>query len=102
MDLRDATLMIAAESAGCPTVARLAQQVHDELSRDGEAGRQVLRDLIDEASGKGVLRAIAAKHSPTAFEAIFGPVLREVDRQNPPAPRRARPSGPDPLTAPAW
>lgn len=105
MDLRDATLMILAESAACPSVARLARQACDELAAEGEAGRQLLRDLIDEASAKGVLRAIAAKHSPTAFEAIFGPVLREVDRQNPPPPRQARPpgpAGPDPLTAPAW
>jgi hypothetical protein len=57
MDLRDAMLMILAESAAHPGLAKLAQSAHDQIARDGQVDYRVLSDLIGEASGKGVLRA---------------------------------------------
>ena len=59
MDLKDATLMILAESAGYPEVARLAQSAYDALAEGGEVPHRVLSDMIGEASGKGVLQAPA-------------------------------------------
>jgi len=48
-----------------------------------------------------VLRAIRQKYGATAHEAIFGPVLREIDRDKPvpPARRPASTDRFDPLTA---
>jgi hypothetical protein len=88
MNLRDATLMILIESAAHPGVAELAQSAYDRLTTDGEVDYHVLSDLVAEASGKGVLRAIQRKYSATAREAIFAPILREIDRQKPVPPRR--------------
>lgn len=58
--------------------------------------------LIFLASEKGILRAMARKHSATAYEAIIMPICTEVGRQRPIPPRR-RPGQAgyvDPLTAP--
>ena len=105
MDLKDATLMILAESAAHSGLARIAQSAYDQLTIDGEVDYHVLSDLIGEASGKGVLRAIRQKHGATAHEAIFAPILREIDRQKPVPPRRTaspRQDSPDPLAAASW
>jgi hypothetical protein len=105
MDLKDATLMILGESDAHPGLAKLAQSAYDQLARDGQVDYRVLSDLIAEASGKGVLRAINRKYGPVARDAIFGPILREIDRQKPVPPRRtsaARRGGPGPLTAATW
>ena len=88
MDLKDATLTILGESSGHPTLTRLAQSAYDQLIRDGQVDYRVLSDLVAEASGKGVLRAIHRKYGPAAGEAVFGPILREIDRQKPVPPRR--------------
>ena len=88
MDLKDATLMVLAESAAHPGLARIAQSAYDQLTMDGEVDYHVLSDLIGEASGKGVLRAIRQKYGAIAHEAIFAPILREIDRQKPVPPRR--------------
>jgi hypothetical protein len=100
MDLRDATLMILIESAAHPGLAELAQSAYDQLSSDGEVDYRVLSDMIGEASGKGVLRAMHQKYSATARDAILMPILREIDRQKPVPPRRPVPPHLDPLTAP--
>jgi hypothetical protein len=105
VDLKDATLMIVTESAAHPGLARLAQSAYDQLAGDEQVDYRVLSDLIAEASGKGVLRAIHRKYGPATRDAIFGPILREIDRQKPVPPRRtaaARPASPDPLTAASW
>jgi len=105
MDLKDATFMILNESADHPGLAKLAQSAYDQLTRDEQVDYRVLSDMIADASGKGVLRAINRKYGPTTRDAIFGPVLREIDRQKPVPPRRtssARPGRPDPLTAASW
>lgn len=105
MDLKDATLMILSESAAHPGLSNLARSAHDQLTRDEQVDYRVLSDMIAEASGKGVLQAIHQKYGPTARDAIFGPVLREIDRQKPVPPRRtasAGPGSPDPLTAASW
>ena len=105
MDLKDATLIILGESAAHPSLAKLAQSAYDQLAWNGQVDYRVLSDMIAEASGKGVLRAIHRKYGPTARDAIFGPVLREIDRQKPVPPRRtasARQGGPGPLTAASW
>jgi hypothetical protein len=102
MDLKDATLVILNESAAHPGLLKLAQSAYDQLTRNGQVDYRVLSDLIGEASGKGVLRAINRKYGPTARDAIFGPILREIDRQKPVPPRRtasARPGRPGPLPA---
>lgn len=63
MDLRDATLMFLAETAGYSEIARSA---YGQLRRDGDIDYGVLSDLVDEASGKGALRAMRQKYSPSA------------------------------------
>jgi hypothetical protein len=105
MDLKDATLMVLNESAIHPGLAKLAQSAYDQLTTDGEVDYRVLSDMIAEASGKGVLRAIHRKYGATARDAIFMPILREIDRQKPVPPRRTASThqdGPDPLTATIW
>jgi hypothetical protein len=105
VNLKDATLVILNESAAHPGLAKLAQSAYDQLSRDGEVDYRVLSDLVAEASGKGVLRAIHQKYSATGRDAVFGPILREIDRQKPVPPRRtasAHQDRPDSLTAPSW
>jgi len=98
MDLKDATLMILSESAAHPGLAKLAQPAYDQIAWDGQVDYRVLSDMIAEASGKGVLRAIHQKYGPAARDAIFGPVLREIDRQKPVAPRRTASARPGPVT----
>jgi hypothetical protein len=105
MDLKDAVLMMQAESAGHPAVASLAQTVHDRLQQEEPVDYPLLDALIGEASGKGVLRALHAKYSPAAYEAIIGPILTELGRQKPISSQRyARDTDPetDPLLAATW
>jgi len=99
MDLKDAALMILAESADHPEVARMAQSVYDTLADGGEVPHVVLSDLVGEVSGKGVLRALNQKYSATAFEAVLMPVCREIDRQRPVPPRPRPAPEDDPLTS---
>jgi hypothetical protein len=49
-----------------------------------------------------VLRALHAKYSPEAYEAIIMPILKEIDRQAPVRPRMRPDPGDDPLTAAVW
>jgi hypothetical protein len=105
MDLKDAALMMQAEAADHPTVASLARTLHDRLVNAEPVDYRLLDELIGEASGKGVLRALHAKYSPTAYEAIIGPILTELGRQKPiSSSRYARETAPetDPLLAAAW
>lgn len=105
MDIQDAALMMLSESAGQPAVASLAQSVYERLVNGDPVGYRLLGDLIGEASGKGVLRALSAKYSPAAFAAITGPLLAELGRQKPIMSQRyARPADPeaDPLLASTW
>jgi hypothetical protein len=102
MDLKDATLMLLSESAGHPAVAAIAQSAYDRLVQDEAIDYRVLNDLIGEASGKGVLRALNKKYSPAAYEAIITPMLKEIDRQAPVRARMRPDPGDDPLMAPAW
>jgi hypothetical protein len=88
MDLKDAMLMILGESAAHPGLAELTRSACDQLDSHGQVDYHVLSDLIAEASGKGVLRGITRKYGPAARDAIFGPILREIDRQKPVPPRR--------------
>jgi hypothetical protein len=83
MDLKDATLMFLAESAAYPVVAEIAQSAYDRLVEGEDVDYRVLSDLVNEASGKGVLRAMRQKHGPAAFEAIVMPVLQEIGRRAP-------------------
>ena len=102
MELRDATLIVLHESAGHPAVASLAKDVHDRLMNDEPVDYRLLDELVSEASGKGVLRALHARYSPVAFEAIISPILTEIGRRKPigaqRCPRDADP-GTDPLRA---
>jgi hypothetical protein len=101
MDLNDATLLLAAESAAHPALASAAQSAYDALASGQPVPFQTLSELIGEASGQGVLRDLRRKYSATAFEAIVFPICREIDRQKPVPPRRPS-AGPDPLTDPDW
>ena len=97
--------MILNESAAHPSVAKIAQAAYDQLASGQEADYRVLDELVGEASGKGVLRAIRRKHGATAHEAIFAPILREIGRAKPIPPRRrpaAYQDGADPLTVSSW
>jgi len=99
MDLRDATLVMLSESADYPAVASIAQSVYERLVNEEPVDYRLLDDLVGEASGKGVLRALHAKYSPTAYEAIITPILTELGRQKPIRSRR-RPEPVDPETDP--
>jgi hypothetical protein len=83
MDLKDATLMFLSESAAHPAVAEIAQSAYDRLVEGEDIDYRVLNDLVDEASGKGVLRAMRQKYGPVGFEAIVMPVLQEIGRRKP-------------------
>src|SRR5579859_6496658 len=105
MDLKDATLMMLSESADHPAVASLAQSAYERLVNCEPVDYRLLDDLIGEASGKGVLRALHAKYSPAAYEAIIGPILTEIGRQKPIRSRRySKPvdQESDPLLASTW
>jgi hypothetical protein len=101
MDLTDATLMFLIEAAAYPAVAELAQAAYDRLVEGEDVDYRVLSDLVAEASGKGVLRAMYRKYSPVAFEAIIDPVLQEIGRRAPIRSSRPawQPGDGDPLTA---
>jgi hypothetical protein len=75
--------MFLAESAEYPSVAEIAQSAYDRMIDGDDVDYQVLSDLIGEASGKGVLRAMRAKHGPDAFDAIVMPLLNEIGRRAP-------------------
>jgi hypothetical protein len=105
MDIKDATLMMMTESAGHPAVASLAESAYQRLANGEPVDYRLLDELIGEASGKGVLRALHAKYGPVAHEAIIGPILTEIGRQKP--VRSDRYSGradpeSDPLRASTW
>ena len=103
MDIKDATLIVLTESADHPAVASLAQSAYDQFARGESVDHRLLDDLIGEASGQGVLRAIHHKYSPTAYEAIIAPILREIGRQKPiRSARYSRAGDDDPLTAQTW
>jgi hypothetical protein len=105
MDLKDAALMMLSESDGRPAVATIARTVYERLANEEPVDYRLLDDLIGEASGKGVLRALHAKYSPTAYEAIISPILTELGRQKPIRSRRySEPADPetDPLRAANW
>ena len=103
MDIRDAALIVLTESADHPAVASLAQSVYDQFARGESVDYRLLDDLIGEASGQGVLRAIHHKYSPTAYEAIISPIPQEIGRQKPiRSTRYSRASDDDPLTAKTW
>lgn len=105
MDLKDATLMMLAESADHPAVASLAQSAYERLANGEPVDYRLLDELIGEASGKGLLRAINAKYSPVAYEAIIGPILTEIGRQKPIRSQRyagAVDPDTDPLLASTW
>jgi len=50
--------MFLAEAAGYPAVAEIAQSAYDRLAEGQDVDYRVLNDLVGEASGKGVLRAM--------------------------------------------
>ena len=105
MDIKDATLVMLSESAGHPAVVSLAESAYQRLANGDPVDYQLLDDLIGEASGKGVLRALHAKYSPTAYEAIIMPILAEIGRQKPiRSSGHSRPADPetDPLRASTW
>jgi hypothetical protein len=100
VNLKDATLMFLAESAAHPAVAEIAQSAYDRLVEGEEIDYRVLSDLLGEASGKGVLRAMQQKYGPAEYEAIIMPICQEVGRYAP--IRSSRPTwrpGDGPLTA---
>jgi hypothetical protein len=105
MDIKDAALVMLSESEGHPAVASVARSVYERLVNGDRVDYRLLDELIGEASGKGVLRALHAKYSPVAYEAIIGPILAEIGRQKPVTSQRyARPVDPesDPLLASTW
>ena len=94
--------MFLTESAAYPAVAELAQSAYDRLIEEGDIDYRVLDELVGEASGKGVLRAMRQKYGPVAFESIVGPVLQEIGQRKPIRSTRygyAWQPGEDPLTA---
>jgi hypothetical protein len=103
MEIKDATLMMLIESADHPAVASLAQSAYDQLMNEEPVDYRLLKELVGEASGKGVLRALRAKYGSAAFEAIISPILTEIGRQAPIGPRRhdIDPET-DPLLASTW
>ena len=70
--------MLASESAAHPTVASLAQAANDRPAQGQRVDYRLLSELLGEASGKGVLRALHRKYSPAAFAAIIMPTGQEI------------------------
>jgi hypothetical protein len=106
MDLKDAVLVVLSEAADHPSVASIAQSAYSQLADGQPVDYRVLDELIGEVSGKGVLRDLHAKYSPTAYEAIISPILTEIGRHKP-IRSGSRPSSDvslerDPLTARVW
>jgi hypothetical protein len=101
VDLKDATLMFLVEAAGYPAVAQVAQAAYDRLAAGEDVDYRLLNDLIEAASGQGVLRDLRRRHGPVAFDAIIGPVLREIGQRAPIRSGRGYTwqPGDDPLTA---
>jgi hypothetical protein len=87
VELQDAALMMVRESAEQPAVAALAQSVYQTLADGDEVSWQQLDQLVGEASGKGVLRALHARYSPVAYNAILRPILAGLDQRKPVPPR---------------
>lgn len=83
MNLQDATLVLATESAGHPELQQMAESVYDDLVNGRAVPYTALDELIGEASGKGVLRAMHAKYSPLAFDAVLQPIFGEIGRGKP-------------------
>ena len=83
MNLQDATLVFRTESAEHPAVASIAQSVYDRLLDGERVDYRMLDDLLGEASGKGVLRAMRGKYGPVAFEAILAPIMDVIARTKP-------------------
>jgi hypothetical protein len=102
MNLQDAALMVLSESADHPAVASVARAVYERLANGDPVDYRLLNDLIGQASGKGVLRALHAKYDPVAYEAILSPILTEIDRQAPVPPRRRPAEEDDPLRTASW
>lgn len=102
MDLKDATLVLLTESAEHPGLASLAEAAYDQLFSVGAVDYRLLDEMIGQASGKGVLRAMHSKYSPVAYDAVIMPILREIDRQKPVHSAPSRPREEDPLTASVW
>ncbi len=75
--------MFVTESDAHPTVQQRAQTIYDQFVCGEHVPYTMLQDLINEASGKGVLQALARKYSPTAYESIIMPILREIGRNKP-------------------
>lgn len=95
--------MLLTESADHPAVAALAQSAYDQFAYGDSVDYRLLDDLIGEASGKGVLRAIHQKYSAAAYEAIIMPILQEIGRQKPiRSTRYSQRRDDDPLTAATW
>jgi hypothetical protein len=105
MDLKDAVLMVLSESGDHPAVASIAGSVYERLANEEPVDYRLLDELIGEVSGKGVLRALHARYSPTACDAIIMPILTEIGRQKPVRSRsHSQPVDPetDPLRASTW
>jgi hypothetical protein len=102
MDLKDATLMFLSESAAHPAVSSIAQSAYDRLADGDDVDYRVLKELIGEASGKGVLRDMRRKYGPVAFDAMITPILQEIGQRAPVPPRRRPAPESDPLAAATW
>jgi len=66
--------MITVESAAYPDLHTRVQATYDEMVRGQQVPHEVLSEILGEASGKGVLRAIQQKYSATAHEAMMMPL----------------------------
>jgi hypothetical protein len=75
--------------------ASLAQTAYNRPVNEEPVDYRLLDELIGEASGKGVLRALHAKYGPAGHEAIIGPILTEIGRQKPIRSRRYADAGPE-------
>jgi hypothetical protein len=100
VNLQDSCLVFLAASAAEPTVAALARSAREQAAETGTADWRLLDQLIGEASGKGILRALGAAHDPVAYNAILHPILAEIGASKP--IRSSRPAwypepGKDPL-----
>lgn len=98
--------MFLCESAEYPAVADIAQSAYSRLADGEDIDYRVLNDLLGEASGKGVLRAMRQKYSATAFEAMIMPICKAVGQSAPirSSWQSSQPRGTetDPLTARVW
>lgn len=74
--------MILLQSGGQPELVKRARFVYEEYTAGHRVEWQALAELLEEASGKGVLAAFK-EQNPETFNEVILTLGREIDRDAP-------------------